>query len=114
MNSYDYASYDSSPTSFDSSSSSFWTGMMWGIAIGAMAALFLTPRRGAELRGVMADSMNRASRRAKDTYNLASETMSDLAGRAADVAQSLSNHAATLTAKLNKDMSARISPPSMS
>ena len=90
-----------------SSSGAFLTGMCWGIAIGAIGALFLAPRRGAELRGQVADSMNRASRRAVDTYNRASETMTDFAGRAANVAGTLTDRAATLTAKLNQTMSDR-------
>ena len=85
-----------------SSSSSFFAGMMWGIAIGAIAAIFLTPRRGSELRGQVADSMNRASRRAMDTYNRASGTVNDMAGRAADLAENLADRAAVLTKKLNQ------------
>ena len=90
-----------------SSSGAFLTGMMWGIAIGAVAALFFAPRRGAELRGQVADSMNRASRRAVDTYTRASERMTGMAGRAADIAGNLTDRAATLTAKLNQTISDR-------
>src|SRR5262245_58965486 len=90
-----------------SSSGAFVSGMVWGIAIGAVAALFLAPRRGAELRGQVADSMNRASRRAVDTYNRASERMTGMAGRAADLAGNLTDRAATLTAKLNQTISDR-------
>jgi gas vesicle protein len=101
-----------------SSSSSFLAGMMWGIAIGAVAAVFLTPRRGSELRGQVADSMNRASRSAKNTYSRASETVNDiagraadLAGRAADLAENLTDRAAVLTRKLNQTMTSRTSAP---
>ena len=80
-------------------------GMMWGMAIGAVAALLFAPRRGAELRGQVADSVNRASRRAMDTYGRASETVNDIASRAADLAENMSNQAAALTAKLNRAMS---------
>ena len=90
-----------------SSSGAFLTGMMWGIAIGAVGALFLAPRRGAELRGQVADSMNRASRRAVDTYTRASERMNSVAGRAANLAGNLTDRAATLTAKLNQTISDR-------
>src|SRR5262245_44909257 len=93
--------------SSESSTSSFLSGMVWGLAIGAVAALFFAPRRGAELRGQVADSMNRASRRAVDTYNRASETMSDVAGRADDIANTLSDRAATVTDKLNTEISDR-------
>jgi gas vesicle protein len=91
----------------ESSSSRFVAGMVWGIAIGAVAALFFAPRRGAELREQVADSMNRASRRAVDTYTRASETMTGMAGRAADIAGNLSDRAATLTAKLNQTITER-------
>ena len=90
-----------------SSSGTFLTGMCWGMAIGAVAALFFAPRRGSELRGQVADSMNRASRRAVDTYTRASETMTDFAGRAANMAGNLTDRAATLTAKLNQTMGDR-------
>ena len=90
-----------------SSSGAFLTGMAWGIAIGAVAALFLAPRRGAELREQVAGSMNRAGRRAVDTYNRASERMTGIAGRAADLAGNLTDRAATLTAKLNQTMTDR-------
>ena len=95
----------------ESSSNRFLLGMIWGVAIGAVAGLFLAPRRGAELRGQVADSVNRASRRAADTYNRASETMNDLAGRAADISKNLSDRASVLTAKLNRTMSERTYPP---
>ena len=85
-----------------SSISSFLAVMMWGIAIGEIAAIFLTPRRGSELRVQVADSMNRASRRAMDTYNRASGTVNDMAGRAADLAENLADRAAVLTKKLNQ------------
>ena len=95
----------------------FLAGMMVGFTVGAVAALFLAPRRGVELREKVADSMNRASRRAADTYTRASETMNDLAGRAADlagraadIAGNLSDRAATLTAKLNRNASRTIPP----
>jgi gas vesicle protein len=94
---------------FESSSSGFLTGMMWGIAIGAVAALFFAPRRGSELRGQVADSMNRASRRAMDTYNRASETMNDMAERAASIAGNLTDRAAQLSSKLNQAMSQKTS-----
>jgi gas vesicle protein len=94
---------------YESSNSRFLTGMLWGMAIGAAAALLLAPRRGAELRGQMADSMNRAGRRAKDTYDRASETVNDLASRATNIAENLSDRAANLTAKLNKNMSEKTS-----
>jgi gas vesicle protein len=90
-----------------SSSGTFLTGMCWGMAIGAVAALFFAPRRGSELRGQVADSVNRASRRAVDTYTRASETMTDFAGRAANAAGTLTDRAATLTAKLNQTVSDR-------
>ena len=89
----------------------FLVGMLCGIALGAVAGLLLAPRRGAELREQVADSMNRASRRAADTYNKASETMNDIAGRAADIAGNLSDRAAALTARLNRTMSSRTMPP---
>ena len=95
----------------EGSANKFLIGMMWGVAIGAVAALFLAPRRGKELRGQVADSVNRASRRAVDTYNRASETITGVAGRAADIAGTLSERAAVLTAKLNQTMSSRTSPP---
>lgn len=95
----------------ESSSSRFLSGLVWGMAIGAVGALFLAPRRGAELRGQVADSMNRASRRAVDTYNRASETVSDVAGRAADIAGTLTDRAAVLTAKLNHAISSKTYPP---
>jgi len=104
MNTYQY-------DDIQSSSNTFFAGMMWGIAIGAVAALFLAPRRGAELRGQVADSMNRASRRAMDTYNRASETVNDVAGRAADLAENLTDRAATMTKKLNQGMSSKNPPP---
>jgi gas vesicle protein len=94
---------------YESSGGGFLTGMLWGMAIGAVAALLLAPRRGAELRGQMADSVNRAGRRAKDTYDRASETVNDIASRAADVAENLSERAANLTAKLNKNISGKTS-----
>jgi gas vesicle protein len=93
------------------SSSRFLAGMMWGIAIGAVAALFFAPRRGAELREQVADSVNRASRRAANTYNRASDTMTDIAGRAADIAGNLSDRASILTARLNRTLSSRTFPP---
>src|SRR5258706_2603411 len=89
---------------------SFLTGMLCGMALGAAIALFLAPRPGAELRGQVADSMNRAGRRAKDTYDRASETVNDIASRAADVAEHLTDRAATMTAKLNRNMSAKNAP----
>jgi gas vesicle protein len=95
----------------ESSSSGFLTGVMWGIAIGAVGALFLAPRRGAELREQVAGSMNRASRRAVDTYTRASETVVDVAGRAADIAGNLTDRAAMLTAKLNRAMASKTYPP---
>lgn len=95
----------------ESSGNRFLAGMIWGMAIGAVAGLFLAPRRGAELREQVADSVNRASRRAADTYNRASETMNDLAGRAADITKTLSDRASVLTAKLNRTMSERTYPP---
>jgi gas vesicle protein len=95
----------------ESSSNRFLAGMIWGIAIGAVAGLFLAPRRGSELREQVADSVNRASRRAADTYNRASETVNDIAGRAADITKTLSDRAAVVTAKLNRTMSTRTSPP---
>lgn len=85
-----------------SSSGAFLSGMLWGVAIGAVAGLFLAPRRGSELRGQVADSVNRASRRAVDTYTRASETMTGIAGRCADIAGTLTDRAAALTAKLNQ------------
>ena len=88
----------------------FLTGMLCGMAIGAAIALFLAPRPGAELRGQVADSVNRAGRRAKDTYDRASETVNDIASRAADVAEHLTDRAANMTAKLNRTMSARNTP----
>src|SRR5262249_37189775 len=93
------------------SGSHFLVGILCGAAIGAVAGLLLAPRRGAELREQMADSMNRASRRAADTYTKASETMNDIAGRAADLAGNLSDRAATLTARLNRTLSSRTMPP---
>src|SRR5258708_36034203 len=104
MNSYQYED-------FQSPSNSFLVGMMWRVAIGAVAGLFLAPRRGAELRGQMADSMNRAGRRPVDTYNRASETVNDMAGRAANIAENLSDRATQLTAKLNQSMSQKTSAP---
>jgi len=89
----------------------FLAGMLCGVAIGAVAGLLLAPRRGAELREQVADSMNRASRRAVDTYSKASETMNDIAGRAADLAGNFSDRAATLTARLNRTLSSRSNPP---
>jgi hypothetical protein len=59
----------------------------------------------AELREQVAGSMNRASRRAVDTYTRASETVGDVAGRAADIAGNLTDRAAMLTAKLNRAIS---------
>src|SRR5262245_55266401 len=96
---------------YENSTAPFLTGVIWGMAIGAVAGLFLAPRRGSELREQVADSVNRASRRAADTYNRASETMNDLAGRAADVTKNLSDRASVLTAKLNRTMSERTYPP---
>jgi gas vesicle protein len=98
MNTYEYQNYESSRNGFIA-------GMLCGIACGAIAALFLAPRRGAELRGQVANSVNRASRRAMDTYGRASETVNDIASRAADLAETLSTQASTLTAKLNRAMS---------
>jgi len=95
----------------ESSSGRFLAGMIWGIAIGAVAGLFLAPRRGSELREQVADSVNRASRRAANTYTRASETVNDFAGRAADVTKTLSDRAAVLPAKLNRRMSDRTFPP---
>jgi gas vesicle protein len=95
----------------EGSGNRFLVGMIWGVAIGAVAGLFLAPRRGSELRGQVADSVNRASRRAADTYNRASETMNDLAGKAADMTKNLSDRASVLTAKLNRTMSERTYPP---
>ena len=95
----------------ESSSSRFLAGMIWGIAIGAVAALFFAPRRGAELREQVAGSVNRAGRRAANTYNRASDTMTDIAGRAADIAGNLSDRASTLTARLNRTLSSRTFPP---
>jgi gas vesicle protein len=92
---------------YESSGGGFLTGMLCGIAIGAAITLFLAPRRGAELRGQVADSVNRAGRRAKDTYDRASETVNDIASRAADMAEHLTDRAATMTAKLNRTMSAK-------
>ena len=89
----------------------FLAGMLCGVAIGAVAGLLLAPRRGRELREQVADSMNRASRRAADTYTKASETMNDIAGRAADIAGNLSDRAAALTARLNRTLSSRSIPP---
>jgi gas vesicle protein len=89
---------------------SFLTGMLCGMAIGAAIALFLAPRPGAELRGQVADSVNRAGRRAKETYDRASETVSEIANRAADVAEHVTDRAATMTAKLNRTISARNAP----
>jgi gas vesicle protein len=89
----------------------FLIGMLCGVALGAVAGLLLAPRRGSELREQVADSMNRASRRAADTYTKASETMNDIAERAADIAGNLSDRAATLTARLNRTLSSRTIPP---
>jgi gas vesicle protein len=95
----------------ENSSNRFLTGLMCGFAIGAVAGLFLAPRRGSELREQVADSVNRASRRAADTYTRASETVNDIAGRAADIAGNLSDRAASLTARLNRTLSSRTIPP---
>jgi gas vesicle protein len=89
----------------------FLAGILCGVALGAVAGLLLAPRRGAELREQVADSMNRASRRAVDTYTKASETMNDIAERAADLAGNLTDRAAALTARLNRTMSSRTMPP---
>ena len=91
------------------SGSGFLTGMIWGIALGAIAALLLAPRSGVELRGQMADSVNRAGRRAKDTYDRASDTVNEMASKAADLAETLTDRATTLTAKLNNAISSRTS-----
>lgn len=107
MNTFQFDDVESS-----GSGSRFLIGMIWGVAIGAVAGLFLAPRRGSELRGQVADSVNRASRRAAETYNRASETVNDLAGRAADMTKTLSDRATVLTAKLNRTMSERTFPPS--
>ena len=102
----------------EDSSSRFFMGMLCGFAIGALTALAFAPRRGSELRGQVADSVNRASRRAVETYNRASDTVTDIAGRAADMAgraadlaENLTDRAASLTAKLNQTMSSRNAPP---
>ena len=92
---------------YENSTAPFLTGVIWGMAIGAVATLFLAPRRGAELREQVADSVNKASRRAVDTYNRASETATTFAGRAAIMAESLSDRAATMTAKLNRAISTK-------
>ena len=94
---------------YENSTAPFLTGVIWGLALGAVATLFFAPRRGSELREQVADSMNKASRRAVDTYNRASETATTFAGRAAVLAESLSDRAATMTAKLNKAISTKTS-----
>ena len=94
---------------FKSRNTTFLAGMMCGIAFGAVAALLLAPRRGVELRGQFADSMNRASRRARYTYDRATETVNDMAGRAVHIADNLADRAAHLTAKLNQAMSQKSS-----
>jgi gas vesicle protein len=96
----------------DVSTSRFVMGLLCGFALGAIAGLLLAPRPGAELRGRMAESVNRAGRKAKDTYDRASETVNDVAVRAADVADTFANRAATLTARLNSKMSTEGPRPS--
>ena len=96
----------------DVNTSRFLIGLLCGFALGAIAGILLAPRSGAELRGRMAESVNRAGRRAKDTYDRASETVNDVAGRAADMADTLANRAATLTARLNTRMSTEGPRPS--
>jgi gas vesicle protein len=91
------------------SGSGFLNGMIWGFALGAVAALLLAPRSGVELRGQMADSVNRAGRRAKDTYDRASDTVNEMASKAVDIAENLTDRAATLTAKLNNAISTKTS-----
>src|SRR5438034_2112118 len=95
---------------YQGSGGHFLTGMLWGMAIGAAVALMFAPRRGVDLRNQMVDSVNRAGRRAKDTYDRASETVNDVASRAADIAENLADRAAMLTAKLNRSISAQTPP----
>lgn len=83
----------------------FVVGLVWGFAFGFVAALLLAPKSGVQLRGQLADSVNRAGRRARDSYDRASETVSDVAGRAATMAEDLSERAANMTARLNSVLS---------
>ena len=96
----------------EASNKRFFMGVICGFSLGAIAALLLAPRSGAEMRGRVVESANRASQRAKDTYDKASETWHGVASRAADAADTLASRAATLTARLNTKMSTEPPRPS--
>lgn len=64
-----------------SSGGRFLTGLVWGAAIGAAAALLLAPKSGVEMRRQVADSASRLRRQATDAYDTASKAMTDAMDR---------------------------------
>ena len=83
-------------------SGGFALGLIWGAAIGAAVAFLVAPRSGAELRGQIADSVNRLGQRARDSYDRTSERMNHLAARATELADDVAGRAAELTAKMHR------------
>jgi gas vesicle protein len=59
----------------------FVYGLIFGVALGAMAGLLFAPRPGAELRHDMTDSARRLRRKAGEMYDEASQVVSDVAAR---------------------------------
>jgi gas vesicle protein len=60
---------------------SFVSGILWGAAIGAAAALMLAPRSGSALRSDLSATARKLRRRAEHAIDGAAETVGDLAGR---------------------------------
>ena len=87
----------------------FVAGLACGVVVGVAAGLLLAPRRGSELRDQIADTMNQAGRRARESYDRASESVTLMAGRAATVAEDFTERAANLTSKLNSAISSKVS-----
>jgi gas vesicle protein len=59
----------------------FVYGLIFGVALGAIAGLLLAPRPGAELRHDMTDSARRLRRKAGEMYDEASQVVGDVAAR---------------------------------
>ena len=59
----------------------FVAGVLCGAAIGAAAAMLLTPRSGAALRGDLSAAASKLRRKAEQAIDGAAETVGDLAGR---------------------------------
>jgi len=69
------------------SGNEFMLGVLCGAAVGAAVGLLLAPRAGSELRTQLADSAERFSKKAADTYSRASDVVNDLVGRGREAAE---------------------------